>query len=57
LVVNANGQDIKIFAAFDTSKIYIGDQIKFKITVDQPTDLSLTILSFKDSLIKDIEIL
>jgi hypothetical protein len=54
---NAKGQDVKVIAAFDTSRIYIGDQIKFKVTVDQPTDLPLSILSFKDSLIKNIEIL
>ena len=57
LTVNVQGQDVKVAAAFDTSRIYIGDQIKFKIVVDQPADLPLSIISFKDSLIKNIEIL
>ena len=51
------GQDIKVTAAFDTSRIYIGDQIKFKIVVNQPADLPLTIVSFKDSLVRNVEIL
>ena len=55
--INANGQDVKVVAAFDTSRIYIGDQIKFKIIIDQPTDLPLSIPAFKDSLIQNIEIL
>ena len=57
LTLNANGQDVKVTAAFDVSRIYIGDQIKFKVTVDQPSGLPLSTLSFKDSLIKNIEIL
>ena len=31
-----NGQDIKVTSSFDSTRIYIGDQIKFTITVDQP---------------------
>ena len=57
LLSNVKGQDVKVTAAFDSSRIYIGDQIKFKVTVDQPADLQLTIVSFKDSLTKNIEIL
>jgi hypothetical protein len=57
LLFNVKGQDIKVTASFDTSRIYIGDQIEFKITIDQPADLQLAIVSFKDSLIKNIEIL
>ena len=57
LAFNAEGQNVKIASAFDTSRIYIGDQIRFKVTIDQPADLSLSILSFNDSLVKNIEIL
>ncbi len=51
------GQDISVKAAFDTTRILIGDQVNFSITIDQPSDLRLTVPAFKDSLIKNIEIL
>ncbi len=38
-----NGQDISVKPAFDTSRIYIGDQINFSVTVDQPSGLKLDI--------------
>jgi hypothetical protein len=50
-------QDVKITASFDTSRIYIGDQIKFSILVDQPSDLKLTLPVFKDTICKNIDIL
>lgn len=46
-----------VTSSFDSSGIYIGDQIKFSIIVDQPADLRLDLPSFKDTLIKNIEIL
>lgn len=52
-----NGQDISVKAAFDTSRIYIGDQINFSVTVEQPSDIKLDIPSFKDTLDTNIEIL
>ncbi len=51
------GQEININAGFDTSKILIGDQINFSISVEQPSDLKLVLPSFKDTLVKNIEIL
>jgi hypothetical protein len=51
------GQDVKISSSFDTTAIYIGDQIIYTLTVDQPANLSLTLPEFKDTLIKNIEIL
>jgi hypothetical protein len=51
------GQEVSVSAAFDTSRIFIGDQINFSITIDQPSDLKLSIPFFKDSLSKKIEIL
>lgn len=51
------GQDVKVTAAFDSSKIYIGDQIFYTVTVDQPAGLNLTIRPLKDTLCKNIEIL
>lgn len=52
-----NGQDVTVTAAFDSSKIYIGDQIFYTVTVDQPVNFNLIIKPLKDSLCKNIEIL
>ena len=51
------GQDITVKTAFDTSRIYIGDQINFSITVDQPSGIKLDIPALRDTLGKNIEIL
>jgi hypothetical protein len=45
-----SGQDVNVISSFDTSRIYIGDQIEYKVTVDQPSDLKLTFPLFKDTL-------
>ena len=34
-------QDVSVSASFDTSRIYIGDQIFYTITIDQPSDIKL----------------
>jgi hypothetical protein len=57
VIYDANGQDIKVTSSFDSTRIYIGDQIKFTITVDQPSGLRLNLPFFKDSLCKNIDIL
>jgi len=54
---SAGGQDVNVSAAFDSSRIYIGDQINFTITVDQPSDLNLKFIQLKDTLFSKIEIL
>ena len=51
------GQDVNISSSFDTSRIYIGDQIYFTITVDQPNDIEVVLPKLKDTLFKSIEIL
>lgn len=51
------GQEISVTAAFDTSRILIGDQVSFSIMIDQPAGLKLTLPYFRDSLVKNIEIL
>jgi len=51
------GQDVKISSSFDSTKIFIGDQIKFNVTIDQPSNLKLTIPALKDTLCKNIEII
>lgn len=55
--VCADAQEVNVSARFDTSRIYIGDQINYTLTVDQPAEISLEIASAKDTLIKNIEIL
>lgn len=57
IISSSFGQDVKVTSSFDTSRIYIGDQIKFTVTVDQPADLRLSLPSLKDTLIRNIEIL
>ncbi|MCX6255070.1 MAG: hypothetical protein NTV31_11415 [Bacteroidia bacterium] len=51
------GQNVNVTSSFDSSRIYIGDQIKFIISVDQPADLRLTLPFLRDTLCKNIEIL
>lgn len=53
----AVSQEVTVKAVFDTSRIYIGDQINYTVTVDQPSGLSLDIATHKDTLLKNIEIL
>lgn len=53
----AKGQEVSVTAAFDTSRIYIGDQINFSVFIDQPADLRLSLPFFKDTLSRNIEIL
>ncbi len=55
--MTANGQEISVTAAFDTSRIFIGDQINFTVVVEQPADIMLSLPVFKDTLARNIEIL
>jgi hypothetical protein len=52
-----NGQEISVTAAFDTSRILIGDQVGFSVILNQPADTKLKLPFFRDSLVKNIEIL
>jgi uncharacterized repeat protein (TIGR01451 family) len=51
------GQNVNVTSAFDSAKISIGDQIKFTVTVDKPTNVKVSIPVFKDTLTKNIEII
>jgi len=51
------GQEVKITSAFDSTRIFIGDQIKYTITVDQPSNIKLTLPVFKDTICKNIDII
>ena len=57
IISSSIGQEVKITSSFDSSRIYVGDQIKYTITFDKPSDLRLTLPIFKDTLCKNIEIL
>jgi hypothetical protein len=50
-------QDVKVSASIDSSRIYIGDQIHYSITIDQPSGIQLTVPILKDTLLKNIDIL
>ena len=56
IIASSAGQEVKISSAFDSTKIFIGDQIKFTVTIDQPSNLKLSLPVFKDTLCKNIEI-
>ncbi len=53
----SKGQEVTVTSAFDSTRIYIGDQIHYIITVDQPSNLELTLPLIKDTLQKNIEVL
>jgi hypothetical protein len=57
LIVSTEAQDIKISASFDTSRIFIGDQINYSIIIDQPANVKLSLPFFKDTLCKNIDII
>lgn len=51
------GQDVKITSSFDSTRIYIGDQIKYTITLEKPAGLKLRLPVFKDTICKNIDII
>jgi hypothetical protein len=57
IISSSIGQNVNVTSSFDSSEIFIGDQIKYTITIDQPANLKLTLPFFKDTLCKNIEIL
>jgi len=56
-LAGVNGQEVNVSVSFDTSRIYIGDQINFTVTVDKPVSYLLSVPVFRDTLINRIEIL
>lgn len=52
-----NSQEIAVTARFDSTRIYIGDQIYFTVEVEKPAGYLLTIPQFADSIRSGIEIL
>jgi hypothetical protein len=56
-VALASAQEVIVSSAFDTSRIYIGDQINYTVTIDKPAGYILSVPVFRDTLFKNIEIL
>lgn len=50
------GQDVKVTSSFDSTRIVIGDQIRYTVTVEKPTELKLSLPVFKDTICKNIDI-
>lgn len=50
-------QDVFVSSAFDSTRIYVGDQINFTVTIEQPADTELKLPVFTDTIIKNIEVL
>ena len=56
-ITGLNGQDISVTTAFDSTEIYLGDQIYFTIKVEQPSGAKLDVQQFSDTITKNIEII
>jgi hypothetical protein len=50
------GQEVKVTSAFDSTKIFIGDQIKYTVTLEKPSDLRLKLPVLKDTISRNIVI-
>jgi hypothetical protein len=55
-IISAFSQEVTVSTSVDSSRIYIGDQVKFTVTIDQPANLRLTLPFLRDTLCKNIEI-
>ena len=56
-LLHSAGQGIEVTAKFDTTNIYIGDQVYFTVKMEKPEDAQISFPVFKDTLYKKIEIL
>jgi hypothetical protein len=52
----AEGQEIKVTATFDSSRIFIGDQVHYTLTLIKPSGVPASLKTLKDTLCKNIEI-
>ena len=53
----AAAQVVTVTSAFDSSRIFIGDQINYRITIDQPAGIKLKLPFLQDTLAPNMEIL
>lgn len=51
------GQEVKIRTEFDSSRIWLGDQINFTVTIEKPVGYLISLPVFRDTIIRNIEIL
>lgn len=56
-VLQGKAQEVSVSSAFDSARIYIGDQINFTVIVEQPENTELKFPLFTDTIIKSIEVL
>ena len=54
--LSTEGQEIKVTATFDSSRIFIGDQVYYTLTLIKPSGVSVSLKTLKDTLCKNIEI-
>jgi hypothetical protein len=52
-----SAQDVDIRMQFDSVRIWVGDQINFTVSVDRPVSYLLDMPVFRDTIIKNIEVL
>jgi hypothetical protein len=52
-----HSQDVRVTSAFDSTRIYPGDQVHFTVTVEKPASWHLIVPLLKDTLTNHIEIL
>jgi len=57
IIARAGSQEVNVTSAFDTSRIFIGDQVYFTVTLEKPAALNLNLSQFRDTLTGKIEIL
>jgi hypothetical protein len=50
------GQEVKVSSAFDSTAIFIGDQIRYTVTLEKPSELKLKLPVLKDTVCKNIDI-
>jgi hypothetical protein len=50
-------QEVKIRSEFDSARITLGDQINFTVTVERPVSYLLAVPVFRDTIIKNIEVI
>jgi hypothetical protein len=56
LFASVRAQDVNVKSSFDSTRIFIGDQIKYTVTIEKPAGLKLILPALKDTLTKNIEI-
>jgi hypothetical protein len=55
-ITSVFSQEVIVTTSIDSSRIFIGDQVKFSVTVDQPANLQVSLPFFRDTICKNIEI-